>query len=82
MSVYDSLPPECRQVKAALAEQPLMPLTRSKLAIPFVGAMAKNPCCGCEGWGKGVKCFGVKDCELHGSPDPKHQQEKGGKNIH
>eukprot|EP00439_Symbiodinium_sp_Y106_P043031 s2695_g5.t1 len=25
------------QVKAALAEQPLMPLTRSKLAIPFVG---------------------------------------------
>ena len=40
MSVYDSLPPECREVKAALAEQPLMPLTRSKLAIPFVGAMA------------------------------------------
>eukprot|EP00931_Biecheleriopsis_adriatica_P032930 TRINITY_DN19156_c0_g1_i1.p1 TRINITY_DN19156_c0_g1~~TRINITY_DN19156_c0_g1_i1.p1 ORF type:complete len:5580 (-),score=1373.58 TRINITY_DN19156_c0_g1_i1:6-15065(-) len=25
------------QVKAALAEQPLMPLTRAKLAIPFVG---------------------------------------------
>lgn len=26
------------QVRHALAEQPLMPLTRSKLAIPFVGA--------------------------------------------
>lgn len=25
------------QVAAALAEQPLMPLTRAKLAIPFVG---------------------------------------------
>ena len=31
------------EVKAALAEQPLMPLTRSKLAIPFVGAALKPP---------------------------------------
>ena len=29
----------CLQVAAALAEQPLMPLTRAKLAIPFVGWM-------------------------------------------
>ena len=32
------------QVAAALAEQPLMPLTRAKLAIPFVGCWAVDSC--------------------------------------
>ncbi|CAK0867309.1 unnamed protein product [Prorocentrum cordatum] len=32
------------QVKAALDEQPLMPLTRAKLAIPFIGKDVPSPC--------------------------------------